>query len=250
MDLPGASSRDDAIEALKAEARRLVKARAPSPTVDVWVAKVRSLLISCLGANKSVLGAFDDVVNRASFNAPFQQQWWQRQQIILRDGLQLLETIETQRPHSIKNESKASTAPAVFVSHSGESPALGRLLRFISACGLRPLIAEREAFQGDTVPSHARRVMDECTIAVVFAEAREATAARRLPGPGLLVETGILQERFGDKVVYIVETGVELGAMLQPFAYTRFTQQCLEEVFERLVIEFRAHGLLRGGSPP
>jgi predicted nucleotide-binding protein len=140
---------------------------------------------------------------------------------------------------------KAAAAPAsVFISHSGETPAFSRLIRFLGDLGVNPLVAEWLPFKGRTVPEHVRGTMDGCQAAVVFATAADAVGERKQPGRGALIETGILQQRFGDKVVYLVEEGAELGPMADGFAHESFTQDCLERAFHRIVVELKAHDMI------
>jgi len=134
--------------------------------------------------------------------------------------------------------------PSVFIAHSGEPPVLFRLTRFLEALEVKPIIAEWLPFKGRQVPDQARAAMDGCEAAIVFATAADAVAERKQPGRGALTETGILQERFGDKIIYLVEEGVELGPMLDSFAHESFTQECLESAFYRVVVELKEYGII------
>jgi predicted nucleotide-binding protein len=139
---------------------------------------------------------------------------------------------------------RPATPRSVFIAHSGEPAALFRLRRFLEALGVRPVIAEWLPFRGQQVPDHARSSMDGCDAAIVFATAADAVGERRQPGRGLFTETGILQERFGEKVIYLVEEGVELGPMLDSYAREFFTQECLERAFYRVVVELKEYEII------
>ena len=86
--------------------------------------------------------------------------------------------------------------------------------------------------------------MEGSEAAIVFATQADVVGDRAQPGRGALIETGILQERFGEGVVYLVEGGSELGPMADNFARESFTQDCLERAFHRIVVELKAHGLI------
>jgi len=131
----------------------------------------------------------------------------------------------------------------MFISHSGETPAFYRLERFVRDLGITPIVAEWIPFKGRAVPENARAAMDVCQAAIVFATSADQVGKRAQPGRGALIETGILQERFGQRVIYLVEEGVEFGPMADNFACESFTQDCLERAFHRIIIELRAHGL-------
>ena len=137
----------------------------------------------------------------------------------------------------------ASVRPRVFVSHSGESIALHRLLQFLRDLGIEPVVAEWVPFKGQLVPEHVRQTMDSCVSAIVFATADPAVE-RAQPGRGVLIETGILQERFSERVVYLVEEGTKFGPMADNFACEPFTEDNLERAFSRVVIELKALGLI------
>jgi predicted nucleotide-binding protein len=139
---------------------------------------------------------------------------------------------------------QSSPRPSVFISHSGEPPIFSRLARFLEDLGVEPVVAEWLPFKGQTVPVHVRSAMDGCQAAIVFATASDQVGDRSQPGRGVLTETGILQERFGDRVIYLVEEGADFGPMVGGFARESFTQDCLERAFHRIVIELKAHGIV------
>ena len=132
----------------------------------------------------------------------------------------------------------------VFISHSGESAAFHRLLRFLWSLGVEPVVAEWLPFSGRLVPEHVRATMDSCECAIVLATGSDEVGERKQPGRGVLIETGILQERFGERVIYLVEEGAQLGPMADGFARESFTQDNLERAFERIVVELKAHDLI------
>ena len=151
---------------------------------------------------------------------------------------------ESPKPNEVGAESQGSVRPRVFISHSGESLALHRLLRFLRDLEIEPVVAEWVPFRGKPVPKHVTDTMASCVSAIVFATATDEVRGRRQPGRGVLIETGILQERFGERVVYLIEEETEFGPMADNFACEFFTQDNLEKALHRLVIEFRALGLI------
>jgi hypothetical protein len=139
---------------------------------------------------------------------------------------------------------RQSAPRKVFIAHSGDTWALNRLLRFIRALGPDPQIAEWLPFSGTQVPEHVRRVFSDCECAVVFAEATQSIGGSSQPGRGVLIEVGLLQQHFGDRIVYLREEGASFGPMADPFAAEFFRQDCLENAFFRLVVEFKAWSLI------
>ncbi len=148
------------------------------------------------------------------------------------------------QPHAAGTGSQRPVRPRIFISHSGEGSAFYRLVLFLWELAVEPVVAEWRPFQGQPVPQHVRSAMDSCVAAIVFATAADQVEGRKQPGRGALIETGILQERFGKRVIYLVEKGVELGPMADNFACEFFTQDNLEAAQRRVVIELRALGLI------
>lgn len=148
------------------------------------------------------------------------------------------------QPHGVDTETRRPVRPRIFISHSGEGPAFYRLVLFLWELAVEPVVAEWRPFQGQPVPQHVRSAMDSCVAAIVFATAADQVGGRKQPGRGALIETGILQERFGKRVIYLVEKEVELGPMADNFACEFFTQDNLEAAQRRVVIELRALGLI------
>lgn len=151
---------------------------------------------------------------------------------------------ETPTRTSVGPRQPVKPHPRLFISHSGETEAFYRLNRFLKDLGMDPVVAEWLPFRGRQVPHHVRNTMENCQAAIVFATRADQVGERSQPGRGALIETGILQERFGEKVVYLVEEAAEFGPMADNFACESFTQDCLERAFHRIVVELKAHGLI------
>lgn len=139
---------------------------------------------------------------------------------------------------------ETTSPPAVFISHSGENEAFYRLTRFLNELGVQPIIAEWLPFGGRSVPDQVSEAIESCAAAIVFATRADQVGDRSQPGRGALIETGILRQRFGERVIYLVEEGAEFGPMAENFARESFTQDNLERVFHRLVVELKAYGLV------
>jgi hypothetical protein len=132
------------------------------------------------------------------------------------------------------------TRPKVFVAHSGDTPVLHKLTRFLTDLGVEPVVAEWVPYRGRQVPNHVREIMQDCVCGIVFA----TRVGRNQPGRGVLIETGIMAEHFGTRVVYLAEHGVSFGPMADSFARESFPRRNLERAFHRLVIEFKGMGII------
>ncbi len=147
-------------------------------------------------------------------------------------------------PPAVDAESQKPVRPRIFISHSGENLAFYRLVSFMWELGVEPVVAEWKPFKGQPVPEHVRSAMESCVAAIVFATAADQVGDRKQPGRGVLIETGMLQERFSERVIYLIENETELGPMADNFACEFFTQDNLEAAYRRVIIELRAFGLV------
>jgi hypothetical protein len=137
-------------------------------------------------------------------------------------------------------KAEVGSRPKVFIAHSGDTPALSKLTRFLTDLGVEPVIAEWVPYRGRQVPDHVRETMEDCVCGVVFA----TRVGKKQPGRGVLIETGIFQEHFGNRVIYLGEHGVSFGPMADGFARESFSRRNMERVFHRLVIELKHIGII------
>ncbi len=124
----------------------------------------------------------------------------------------------------------------VFLSHSGESHPFLRLEQFLRlGLGVETVVVEWLPFNGGTVPKNVREKLASCSCAVVFYEGT---------GKGQLIELGLLQDFFQNKIIYLTREGAAFGPMADAFARESFTDDNLEKVFRRTVTELRGWGFL------
>jgi hypothetical protein len=131
----------------------------------------------------------------------------------------------------------------VFISHGTETPALTKIERFIRALGLNPVIVDKTPSEGMSVDDLVERRMSESNCAIILATADEEVAGRRQPRPNVIHEIGLAQEKLRNKVIYLKETGCAFPSNVRPKVWGTFTQENLEEAFEKIAMELRAFGL-------
>jgi predicted nucleotide-binding protein len=146
-------------------------------------------------------------------------------------------------PHR-SSSAAVSTAPRIFIAHGPESSPLGLLVDFLSACGCDPIVVEKRPSQGRSVNENVEYYLDRSDCAVVLATGDELSGDRVLARPNVYIEIGRFQERFQDKVIYLVEENLSLPSNIAEKVYERFTQDNLTAAFIKVVNELRAFRLL------
>ncbi len=210
---------------------------------DGWDERTRAILRRCYGPQSRELKSFSDVYYGTwSGHGPDKDDYLRR---IPQWRAQLTTSIwELDKFGGVTPEATTTAQdalPKIFIAHSGESSALNRLIRFLRALKVEPQIAEWLPYAGAQVPDHVRSVYSDCAGAIIFAEASEAAPAK--PGPGVLIEVGLLQAHFQNRIVYLREEGTTTGAMADSFAAAFFTPDNLEQAFYRVVVELKSWGV-------
>lgn len=134
--------------------------------------------------------------------------------------------------------------PKAFIAHTGNSGAFHRLLRFLTTLGVDPQVAEWLPSSGAHIPDHVRSIYQDCACAIVFAEAIHRAGGKGQTGTGVLIEVGLLQSHFSDRIIYLREEGVSFGPMADSYVAEFFTQDNLEAAFQKIVLELKAWGLI------
>lgn len=138
---------------------------------------------------------------------------------------------------------KAEGARA-FISHGKETPALGKVERFVRALGLEPIIVVRGPSEGMSVDDLVETRMGQCDCTIILATADEEVDGRHQPRLNVIHEIGLAQEKFKQKVIYLKEQGCEFPSNVRPKVWENFTQDNMELAFEKISKELRAFGLL------
>jgi len=161
---------------------------------------------------------------------------------ILKSALQQLKKHGVEK---ILAESRIKVSGArVFISHGTQTPALTKVERFIRALGLEPVIVVKEASEGLAIDDLVDKRMNESDCALILATADEEVAGRKQPRPNVIHEIGLAQEKFGNKVVYLKETGCDFPSNVQPKVWENFNQDNMELAFEKISKELNAFGFI------
>ena len=163
---------------------------------------------------------------------------------IIQSAIDQLEQVGIQGIEDEQGYVTPSMNKRVFISHGKHTPALDRVERFIRALGFAPIIVAREASLGKSVDDLVEDQMTGCLCAIVLATKDDEVQDYFQPRPNVIHEIGLAQEKFRNRVIYLKEEGCKFPSNVQPKVWEDFTQESLENVFEKIVKELRGFKLL------
>jgi predicted nucleotide-binding protein len=150
-----------------------------------------------------------------------------------------------------KEDSNVKESPKVFIAHGGETEARNKVHDYLMALGVQPLIIEEESVAGLTVNQQVEQYLNEADCAVILgtADDKELMDGKLNPRRNEYIEIGKLQEKFPDRIIYLVEEGTSFPSDISEILCTRFTRDNMENAFVSIAIEFRAFGILKAEKP-
>lgn len=163
---------------------------------------------------------------------------------ILQSAIDQLEQVGIQGIEDEQGYVTPSMNKRIFISHGKHTPVLDRVERFIRALGFVPVIVAREPSLGKSVDDLVEEQMTECLCAIVLATKDDQVQDYFQPRPNVIHEIGLAQEKFRNRVIYLKEEGCKFPSNVQPKVWEDFTQESLENVFEKIVKELRGFKLL------
>lgn len=136
---------------------------------------------------------------------------------------------------AIADEKQMAWTP-LFISHTGESAALTKLVQFLEAIKVPFIIAENEPKKARSVKVHVSTQMERCGAAILL-KSKDTSRS-------VLVEQGQLEERFPSRVVYLVEEGTPEGPLEREQVHESYTGDNMERAFIFVARELKAFGYL------
>jgi len=173
-------------------------------------------------------------------------------------GLKLRETalLSIIHTHEILGIETKSTAiagltPKAFIAHGGESPALRKLKSFLEALGVQYLIAEVEPSDGRLVEPQVTRAYEHADFAIILATKGGVIDKNKgvyYMAMNVADELGRGREVFKNRIILLLETGVEPHTNISGIVYERFAPQSMDKAFIKIAKELKNWGFIRAGK--
>ena len=134
----------------------------------------------------------------------------------------------------------------IFIAHDGQTAARARLEDFVRSLDAEPVIAEREPSMGKSLDEKIAAVMKNCDFAIALATRVRANPQddQMIPRANVLDEIPRIRSQFGDRWMFLFESGVNPPSNEAQFVREQFNHVTIEQAYMGLVRELRGHGML------
>jgi predicted nucleotide-binding protein len=217
-----------------------------------WVKGVEGILANQFGENSRQLKNFKDSLDQEMFVTSYGEdglaQYRQRQIPNAKGTLEAI--LSEEETFGFYTERKPTTLPTIFIAHGGKTTFLTKLQNFFKALGVIPLIAEDEPSEGRSVDQQVEWCLNnaDCALILGTADDKDLKDGKLYPRRNVHIEIGRIQERFPNRVIYLIQAGASFPSNINEKVYERFTQSSMEMAFQKIVKELRAFGVIRTES--
>lgn len=138
--------------------------------------------------------------------------------------------------------------PKAFIAHTGETKALEKLKNFLDAIGIQYLVAEFEPSNGRSVEGQVTQTYGEADFAIILATKAgvidKKTGAQYM-GVNVADELGRTRVVFKNKIILLLEQGVDPHTNIGEIVHERFTPQSMDKAFVKIAKELKNWGFIR-----
>ena len=141
--------------------------------------------------------------------------------------------------------------PKAFIAHEGETRALTMLKEFLEALGVQYFIAESKASDGRSIEKQVDWTQSKTDFAICLATKGKAInkkTSKHYMAPNIIDELGRARQVFGNKIILLVQKGVEVHTNIKEIVYETFTTTNMEGAFIKITKELRNWGFIRTGK--
>ncbi len=151
----------------------------------------------------------------------------------------------------IKPAAAAGLLPKAFIAHGGRSEARDKLCRFLTALDVTPFIIEEEPKEGRSVNQQVEYYSEQADCAIILgtADDKELKDGKLYPRRNIHIEIGRFQEKFPNRIIYLLEEGASFPSNISEKLYTPFTQESMDDAFITVARELKAFGILKAVKP-
>lgn len=145
----------------------------------------------------------------------------------------------------------AGISPKAFIAHGGKSESRDKLLRFLTALSVIPLIIEEEPKEGRSVNEQVEYYSEQADCAIILgtADDKELKDGKLYPRRNVYIEIGRFQEKFPKRIIYLLEEGASFPSDISEKLYTPFTKESMDEAFITVARELRVFNILKAIKP-
>lgn len=241
----------EAIEFLKntlSEVPRLRKLHYDNEDFELWVSKIEDVIRATLDRDDHItfIDAHPTSIPMKGF-APesafidYYQRKITKKETALKKILQKYELLGfAEQTHSV------TEMPKAFIVHGGKSQARDKLYRFLTALGVTSFIIEEEPKEGRSVNEQVEYYSEQADCAIILgtADDKELKDGKLYPRRNVYIEIGRFQEKFPNRIIYLLEEGASFPSDISEKLYTPFTQQSMDEALITVVRELKKFGLI------
>jgi len=141
-----------------------------------------------------------------------------------------------------------SEAPEAFIAHEGETEHLEKLKDFLDALGIKYFIAEAEASDGRSIEGQVDWTQAKADFAVCLATKGKAInkkTGKHYMGLNVADELGRARQVFRNKIILLVQKGVEVHTNTREIVRAPFTTQSMDRAFIKITKELRNWGFIQ-----
>ena len=247
----------EAIELLKQELNKIPSLREQhydNQDFKLWLHKLETIIKAALDSDD--LGTFSSappssfpmrgISPESSFTKHYQDEITSYE-TALKSIIQKYETLGIEEKATIT----AELPPKAFIVHGGKSEARDKLYRFLTALGVKPLIIDEEPREGRSVNEQVEYYSEQADCAIILgtADDKQLKDGKLYPRRNVYIEIGRFQERFSNRIIYLLEEGASFPSDISEKLYTRFTQESMDEAFITVARELTTFGILKAIKP-
>ncbi|GAI92853.1 unnamed protein product, partial [marine sediment metagenome] len=137
-------------------------------------------------------------------------------------------------PQKTTKQKVIKVPPKVFIVHGGKSGVLDKLCEFVEALGIKPLVVEMLPSKGMTLANKVKKYQQEADCAIILATRGgiiDIKSGKQHPRLNVIDELSSFWEAFPERVILLLEKGVELPSNKAGVAYEPFARQSMDRAF-------------------
>jgi hypothetical protein len=217
-----------------------------------WRSETEDALLRIFGEDSRELKKFELAAQLAPVRGSSVILSEHRRKTMLRAAAELEAILSSIKEYGIPEKQEGAIPPKAFIAHEGETRALTILKEFLEALGIQYFIAESKASDGRSIEKQVDWTQSEADFAVCLATKGKAInkkTGKHYMAPNIIDELGRARQVFGNKIILLVQKGVEVHTNVGEIVHETFTTTNMERAFIKITKELRNWGFIRVGKP-